>query len=81
MKIYLDVDFCCHLTNDGTMREIETSAFDSKCAAFIEGYRLVPTGESWIRADGAVFQGEMIAPAKNYDRILTDVAISYLDDE
>ena len=81
MRVYLDSDYVCHLTDDGTTKEAETDFFDGKCAAFIEGYRFVPAGESWTRSDGVVFHGEMIAPAKNYDRILTDVAISYLDDE
>ena len=66
MKIYLDNDFRCHLTDDGTMRPVETGAFDGKCKTFIEGYRFVPEGESWTRADGTVFTGEMIAPAENY---------------
>ncbi len=66
MKIYLDSDYRCRLANDGTMREIETTAFDSKCAAFVEGYRFVPAGESWTRSDGTVFRGEMNAPAEDY---------------
>ena len=81
MTIYLDTDYLCHTTDDGTRRPIETDAFEGKCNYYIEGYRFIPAGESWTRYDGAVFNGEMIAPAKNYDRILTDVAISYLDDE
>lgn len=63
--IYIDSDFKCHVTNDGTLREIETSFFDGKCDALIEGYRFVPSGESWTRPDGAVFKGEMIAPWKD----------------
>ena len=80
MTIYIDSDFICHLANDGTMTEVETNVFDGKADAYIEGYRYVPEGETWTRADGVQFRGLMIAPAKNYDRILTDVAISYLDD-
>lgn len=81
MIIYLNSDFICHLTNDGTMTEVETDVFNGKADAYIEGYRYVPEGETWTRADGVQFHGLMIAPAKNYDRILTDVAISYLDDD
>lgn len=62
--IYIDSDFRCHVTNDGTMIAVETKAFDGKCDAYIEGYRLVPDGESWIRWDGVVFHGEMISPWK-----------------
>ncbi len=66
MTIYLDSDFVCHLGNDGTMTAVETDVFDGKCAAFIEGYRFIPAGESWTRKDGAVFHGEMVAPAEDY---------------
>lgn len=80
MTIYLDSEFICHLTDDGTMTAIETDDFDGQTDAFIEGYRYVPEGETWTRSDGVQFKGLMIAPAKNYLSILADVAISYLDD-
>lgn len=64
--IYVDSEFKCHLADDGTMTAVETNAFDSKCDAYIEGYRFVPSGESWTRYDGTVFHGEMIAPWKPY---------------
>lgn len=70
--IYIDSDFKCHVTNDGTMRAVETDYFDRKCDTLIEGYRFVPTGESWTRNDGAVFYGEMICPWKPYAEL--DVA-------
>lgn len=31
---------------------------------YIEGYRFIPSGQTWTRADGVVFTGEMIAPWK-----------------
>lgn len=62
MKIYLDADYMCHTTNNGSMREFDLPFFDGKCAAVIEGYRYVPAGETWTRSDGVVFEGEMIAP-------------------
>lgn len=67
--IYLDSDFKCHLTNDGTMDTVETDYFDNKCDAFIEGYRFVPNGKNWVRDDGEKFLGEMIAPWKNYEEL------------
>lgn len=67
--IYIDAEFRCHTENDGTMTAVETDFFDGKCAEFIEGYRFVPTGESWTRSDGAVFTGEMIAPWKPYSEL------------
>ena len=62
--IYIDSDFKCHITNDGTMTAVETDAFDGMCDTFIEGYRFVPSGESWARFDGVVFHGEMVSPWK-----------------
>ena len=64
--IYIDSEFKCHATNDGTLISVATDFFDLKCNAFIEGYRFIPSGESWTRADGAVFRGEMIAPWKDF---------------
>ena len=81
MIIYLDSEFICHLTNDGTMQAVETDFFDGKPDEYIKGYRYVPVGQTWTREDGAVFSGVMIAPAKDYDRIVVDVALVYLDDE
>ena len=66
-KIYVDSDFKCHTTNlDNTFREIETDFFNGKCDTFIEGYRFIPSGESWTREDGVTFNGEMISPWKDY---------------
>lgn len=67
--IYLDAEFKCHASNDGTMTAVETDYFDGKCDTFIEGYRFVSFGESWTRSDGVVFQGEMIAPWKDYNEL------------
>lgn len=67
--IYLDSEFKCHLSKDGTMSEVETDFFDGKCDALIEGYRFVPAGESWIREDGAVFDGELAAPWKPWEEL------------
>lgn len=69
--IYIDTEFKCHITNDGTMTAVETDFFDSRCDAFIEGYRFVPAGESWTREDGEVFTGEMIAPWVNFEELDT----------
>lgn len=86
--IYLDNDFKCHTTNpDGTFREVETDAFDGKCQTFVEGYRFIPTGETWTRSDGKAFRGEMIAPWKDYkglaeaqaqyERMMEEAATAY----
>ena len=67
--IYLDSEFKCHVTDDGTMTAVETTAFDGKCDAFVEGYRFVPEGESWTREDGEVFMGQMISPLVDYAQL------------
>lgn len=36
--IYIDSDFKCHITDDGTMTAVGTDFFDGKCDAFVEGY-------------------------------------------
>ena len=65
MKIHIDSDFKCHTANDGTMRELDVSFFDSTCPEWIESYRYVPAGETWVREDGEVFKGEMVSPWKD----------------
>ena len=67
--IYMDSEFKCHVADDGTMIPMETDFFEGKCDTFIEGYRLVPEGESWTRSDGTVFRGEMIAPWLDYGEL------------
>ena len=66
MTIYIDSDYRCHLTKVNGMRAIEIDFFDGKCAAFIEGYRYVPSGENWTRDDGAIFHGPMVTPIVDY---------------
>ena len=69
MIIYIDSDYKCHLSNDNTLRAIENEFFDGKCNTFIEGYRFVPSGETWTREDGTVFTGEMISPWKSHSEL------------
>lgn len=64
MTIYINTDFKCHTVAGDGMTAVETTAFDGKCAAYIEGYRFVPAGKTWTREDGTVFTGEMISPWK-----------------
>lgn len=64
--IYLDEDFCCHVTNpDCTLMAIETDEFDNFCDSYIECHRYIPSGESWTSPDGSVFVGEMISPYRD----------------
>lgn len=36
--IYIDSNYKCHTTDDGTMTPVETDFFDGRCDEFIEGY-------------------------------------------
>ena len=87
--IYLNSDFQCSVTEKAdTVQSVETSVFDGKCNAFIEGYRFVPAGQQWIREDGVVFEGEMIAPFKDstqlemvqklYEQLAEDITYTQL---
>lgn len=67
--IYIDSDYKCHVSNDGNMTAVETEFFGGKCDAFIEGYRFIPEGHKWMREDGVVFLGVMIAPWKPYSEL------------
>lgn len=61
MQIYIDSNFNCHIEPGEGLREAITDFFDGR-EALIPLYRFVPSGESWTRADGVVFYGEMISP-------------------
>lgn len=71
MTIYIDSDYKCHTTTADGLTAVETTAFDGKCPAYIEGYRFVPDGSTWTRSDGAIFQGEMMAPWKPWEELDT----------
>lgn len=69
MTVYIDPDYRCHPAPAKGLRAVETDFFDGKCEPFIRGYRLVPDGEVWRRADGRLFPGPMICPAENGGRL------------
>ena len=75
MTIYIDNDYKCHTSPGEGLNAVETDAFDGKCRQYIEGYRLVPAGETWTREDGQVFEGEMIAPWRDYELLAEFQAI------
>ena len=62
MTVYIDSDFRCHAAPGDGRTAVEAEYFDGKCAALIECYRFIPAGQVWVRRDGEVFAGEMIAP-------------------
>lgn len=65
MTVYIDADFRCHAKAEPGLTAVESDFFEGKCPSLIECYRFVPDGQTWTRADGEVFEGEMIAPYKD----------------
>lgn len=80
MRIYIDSEYKCHTSPADGLTAIETDAFDGKCHQYIEGYRLVPAGETWTRSDGAVFTGEMVAPWRDY-ALLAELQALYEEEQ
>ena len=70
MIIYIDKDYKCHATKKDGTRAFEVAHFDNKCVEFIEGYRYIPSGESWTNEDGRTFHGELISPWKNHEDLI-----------
>lgn len=62
MTIYIDNENRCYTTEAEGRRAFDVPFFDNKCKQYIEGTRYVPQGETWVREDGAIFEGEMITP-------------------
>ena len=46
--IFIDAEQKCHPVDDGTMTPYETSFFDGKCDAFVEGFRIAPSNEGMM---------------------------------
>ena len=55
MIIYIGNDYKCHVSDAEGRKAVETTYFDGKCQEWIESYRLVPAGETWVRGDGVMF--------------------------
>lgn len=69
--LYLDAMHQAHITaGDGLMPWNDADGlFNGKCNAYVEGFRIVPEGATWTRADGTVFRGLMIAPAVPFEQL------------
>ena len=69
MIIYIDSDYKCYVFDGDARRAFDVPFFNDKCAEFIEGYRYVPSGETWTSVYGQAFRGEMIAPWRDYSSL------------
>lgn len=65
MTIYIDSDYKCYVSAAEGRRAIETNEFDGKCPEWIESFRFVPEGETWVKENGEMFRGEMVSPWKD----------------
>ena len=67
MTIYIDDDYKCYTSPGDGLTAVETDAFDGKCKQYIDGCRFIPAGETWVREDGEMFTGEIVAPWRDYE--------------
>ena len=65
VTIYIDSDYKCYVSAAEGRRAVETDFFDGKCEEWIESYRFVPVGETWVNLNGEMFRGEMVSPWKD----------------
>ena len=65
MTIYINNDYKCYVSTADGRRAVETELFDGKCPEWIESYRFVPEGETWVKPNGEMFRGEMVSPWKD----------------
>lgn len=65
MTIYIGSDYKCYVSSAEGRRAIETGFFDGKCPEWIESFRFVPAGETWVKPNGEMFRGEMVSPWKD----------------
>ena len=69
--IYIDSDYRCHVTNDGTMNAVETDFFDGKCDTFVEGY-CYDTRNGYVQIYPVKPFGELDAAQREYERKLLE---------
>lgn len=64
MTIYIDSDYKCYVSAAEGRRAVETDFFDGKCDEWIESFRFVPAGETWVKPNGEMFTN-MVSPWKD----------------
>ena len=69
--IYIDSEFKCHVTDDGTMTAVQTEYFDGKCDVLVEGYCFEPdSGKIYPRKPDS----ELEAAQEQYEKDLLERA-------
>jgi hypothetical protein len=69
--IYIDSDYRCHVTNDGTTTAVETDFFDGKCDTFVEGY-CYDTRNGYVQIYPVKPFSELDAAQREYERKLLE---------
>ena len=80
MTIYIDSDYKCYTSYADDRKSVETDVFDGKCRQYIEGCRFIPSGETWVREDGEVFTGKIVAPWRDFS-ILDELQSIYEEEQ
>ena len=78
--IYLDSEYMCHLTNDGTMAEIQTEMFDDIENAAVEYYRYIPEGSEWTNLKSGLVIHGLFIQATDSNRIDEIQREAYIED-
>lgn len=69
MIVYIDDKYNCYTSDDGTRRGFETTFFDGKGSAWIEGFIYVPKNETYIDEYGCAYHGEMCIINADYNAL------------
>ena len=69
MTIYIDKGYLCHAEPGEGLEAAQTDFFDGKAPGYIEGYRFIPTGNSWTGDDGTVYLGEAAFPVTDWEAL------------
>ena len=76
--IYIDSDFKCHTSNDGTMTAVDTDFFDGRCDTFVEGHcRRI--GETCVETYPWKPFSELAAAQAQYEAMLADINNAYAE--
>ena len=77
--IYIDSDFKCHVTDDGTMTAVETDFFDGKCEQFVEGY-CYDTRNGYVQIYPFLPFGELDSAQREYEKQLLSQYEAFLEE-
>lgn len=74
--IFIDSEFKCHTSNDGTMTAVETDFFDNKCDAFVDGFCCEPRENSTAIYFWKPY-AELAAAQAQYELDIAEAATAY----